>query len=170
MRLIPTVGLHWPDRLRKAVRHTGLCCEHSYGAVMQSFEYLVVPAPAKGQKVKGLKTSAERYAYQLTTLLNELAAEGWEFWRADCLPSEERKGFTGTVQVQNNLLIFRRPSASHLAETLPGEATAGLRAQEPRSAAPVLAVPSSSRSFADSRREPVLRPATNTAETDTDRS
>lgn len=85
---------------------------------MQSFEYLTVPAPTKGAKVKGLKTASERYAYQLTTLLNQLAGEGWEFWRAETLPSEERKGLTGTMQVMHHLLIFRRQSADALVETL----------------------------------------------------
>ena len=84
---------------------------------MHSFEYLAVPAPVKPQKVKGLKTPAERYAHELTALLNTLAAEGWEYWRADTLPSEERKGFRGTASYENHLLIFRRPSAEMLAES-----------------------------------------------------
>ncbi len=85
---------------------------------MQSYEYLTVPAPTKGAKVKGLKTPAERFAYQITLLLNQLASEGWEYWRSENLPSEERKGFTGTALVPHNLLIFRRPSAETLAETI----------------------------------------------------
>ncbi len=83
---------------------------------MHSHEYLALPAPTRGQKVKGLKTPAERYAHEMTVLLNELAADGWEFWRCECLPSEERKGLTGTMTVQNHLLIFRRPRAEALAE------------------------------------------------------
>lgn len=85
---------------------------------MQSYEYLTVPAPLKGSKIKGLKTPSERFAYQITLLLNQLAGEGWEYWRAEALPSEERKGLTGTALVQHNLLIFRRPSAEVLAETI----------------------------------------------------
>lgn len=89
---------------------------------MDSYEYLAVPAPGKGMKVKGLKTAPERYAHQLTILLNELAAEGWEYWRADTLSSEERKGLTGTTRVTHELLIFRRPSADTLATHLPEQA------------------------------------------------
>lgn len=85
---------------------------------MQSYEYLTVPAPLKGAKVKGLKTPSERFAYQVTLLLNQLGSEGWEYLRAETLPSEERKGLTGTILVQHNLLIFRRPSAEALAETI----------------------------------------------------
>lgn len=88
---------------------------------MQNFEYLAVPAPNKGQKVKGLKTASDRYAHQLTLLLNDLAAEGWEYWRADSLASEERKGFTGSTRVTHELLIFRRLSADALAAQMPEE-------------------------------------------------
>jgi hypothetical protein len=86
---------------------------------MDTYEYLAVPAPSKGVKIKGMKTASDRYAHQLTTLLNELAAEGWEYWRADTLASEERKGLTGTTRVTHELLIFRRPSADMLAAYLP---------------------------------------------------
>jgi hypothetical protein len=88
---------------------------------MHNYEYLAVPAPSKGIKVKGLKTATDRYAHQLTLLLNDLAAEGWEYWRADTLASEERKGFTGTKQVSHELLIFRRMSADALAAQMPQE-------------------------------------------------
>ena len=97
---------------------------------MESFEYLVVPAPAKGVKAKGLKTATDRYAHQLTTLLNDLSAEGWEFWRADTLASEERKGLTGTRRVTHELLIFRRLSADTLAAQMPAQ-TYPARASEP---------------------------------------
>lgn len=120
---------------------------------MQSYDYLAVPAPAKGQKIKGLKTPAERYAHQLTMLLNELAAEGWEYWRSDCLPSEERKGLTGTAIVQNNLLIFRRPSAETLAENPVVEAPA-----QPQPVGPTLRAPQAPlHPQTETRREPVFR-------------
>ncbi|CUX83345.1 MAG: hypothetical protein HLUCCA05_13655 [Roseibaca calidilacus] len=86
---------------------------------MESYEYLVVPAPRKGAKAKGLKSPADRYAHQMTLLLNDLAAEGWEYWRADSLASEERKGLMGTTNVSHELLIFRRLSAAALATQMP---------------------------------------------------
>jgi hypothetical protein len=98
---------------------------------MQIYEYLTVPAPVKGSKIKGLKTPSERFAYQLTLLLNQLAGEGWEYWRAETLPSEERKGLTGTTLVQHNLLIFRRPSAEMLAETVATTAPRVIAQQAP---------------------------------------
>mgnify|MGYP005875838883 CR=1 FL=1 len=90
---------------------------------MNSYEYLVLPAPSKGAKAKGLKTAADRYAHQLTTLLNDLATEGWEFWRADTLASDERKGLTGTKRVTHELLVFRRLSAETLAAQMPTQST-----------------------------------------------
>ncbi|MGP9790771.1 DUF4177 domain-containing protein [Roseinatronobacter sp. NSM] len=121
---------------------------------MQSYEYLAVPAPVKGQKVKGLKTPAERYAHQLTLLLNDLAREGWEYWRADCLPSEERKGLTGTTTVHNNMLVFRRPSAETLAEHPQFTET---RVSPTLPAEPALGVQSGPRPIHESRREPQFR-------------
>ncbi len=126
---------------------------------MQSYEYLALPAPSRSPKVKGLKTPAERYAHQVTVLLNELAAEGWEFWRAECLPSEERKGLTGTVTVQNHLLIFRRASAETLAEQIAQHDTPAPRAQaahEPAPEEPSLSRPMGEARIHGTRREPAL--------------
>lgn len=75
---------------------------------MPRYEYKVVPAPAKGQKAKGVKTPQDRFAHSIETTLNILAAEGWEYLRADMLPSEERSGLTGTTTNWRNVLVFRR--------------------------------------------------------------
>ncbi len=80
---------------------------------MQEFEYKVVPAPHKGTKAKGIKTPEDRFAYSIENTLNEMAAEGWEYQRAELLPSEERSGLTGSTTNWRNLLIFRRPLASN---------------------------------------------------------
>lgn len=76
---------------------------------MQSYEYNVIPAPSRGEKERGLKTGAERFAHALTQVMNEMAREGWEYWRADTLPAEERTGLTSKTTVFHNLLVFRRP-------------------------------------------------------------
>lgn len=72
------------------------------------YEYKVVPAPAKGQKARGVKTAEGRFALSVEQLLNQLGADGWEYQRADMLPSEERAGLTGSTTNWRNLLIFRR--------------------------------------------------------------
>ena len=72
------------------------------------FEYKIVPAPSKSLQNKGLKSAEDRFAYTLEELLNELAAEGWEYQRAETLPSLERAGLTSTTTEWRNVLVFRR--------------------------------------------------------------
>lgn len=72
------------------------------------YEYKVLPAPEKGKKAKGLKTSAARAAAAAEDLINELAAERWEYCRSDTLPVEERQGLTGKTTVFKTVLVFRR--------------------------------------------------------------
>ncbi|TNJ42676.1 DUF4177 domain-containing protein [Phaeobacter sp. B1627] len=80
---------------------------------MQNYEYKVVPAPNRGKKVRGVKTPEARFANGIETVLNDMAAEGWDFQRAEMLPSEERSGLTGTKTTWRNLLVFRRALAGH---------------------------------------------------------
>lgn len=88
---------------------------------MQSYEYKVIPAPARGEKDRGLKTGAEKFAHALGLAMNALAREGWEYWRAETLPAEERSGLTSKTTVYHNLLVFRRPVGERLS---PGTAEA----------------------------------------------
>ena len=75
---------------------------------MQNYEYKVMPAPSRGKKARGVKTPEARFANGIEGVLNEMAAEGWEFQRAEMLPAEERAGLTGTKTTWRNLLVFRR--------------------------------------------------------------
>ena len=75
---------------------------------MQAFEYKAIPAPHRGKKARGVKTTEDRFALALTDMLNEMAAEGWDYVRAETLPCDERRGLTGTVTTEQNVLIFRR--------------------------------------------------------------
>ena len=72
------------------------------------YEYKILPAPSKGQKAKGLKAPEARFAKTLEECLNEQAAEGWEYQRAETLPSQERSGLTSTTTEWRNVLVFRR--------------------------------------------------------------
>ncbi|MFN4059710.1 MAG: DUF4177 domain-containing protein [Paracoccus hibiscisoli] len=73
------------------------------------FEYSVIAAPTKAEKAREARTPTDRYALSLTAALNRMAAEGWEYLRADVLPSEERSGLTGRTTIYHNVLVFRRP-------------------------------------------------------------
>ncbi|TKW68307.1 MAG: DUF4177 domain-containing protein [Paracoccus denitrificans] len=84
---------------------------------MTLYEYTAVPAPMRSEKTKGAKTPADRYAATLTDAINLMARDGWEYLRAETLPSEERSGLTGRTTLFHNLLIFRRAYlAGHQAE------------------------------------------------------
>ena len=79
---------------------------------MARYEYKVLPAPAKGEKAKGVKGAEARFALAVETLMNEMADGGWEYFRADTLPSEERQGLTSTTTVWRTLFVFRREVAT----------------------------------------------------------
>lgn len=90
---------------------------------MTTFEYSVIPAPKRGLKGRGIKGGEAQFANALTQLMNQAAAEGWHYMRAETLPSEERQGLTGRTTVYQNMLVFRRavetgaPEATVLAAT-----------------------------------------------------
>jgi len=86
---------------------------------MQRYEYNVVPAPRRGEKARGVKTTEDRFALALTTLMNTLGRDGWEYLRADTLPVDERTGLTGTKTSFQNMLVFRRPVDEAKAEAPP---------------------------------------------------
>lgn len=79
---------------------------------MQNYEYKVVPAPNRGEKAPGVKTAPDRFAYALTSTMNSMARDGWEYLRADTLPSEERSGLTKRSTVYHSVLVFRRAKAN----------------------------------------------------------
>ena len=64
-----------------------------------------------------------------------MAAEGWDYVRAETLPTEERSGLTGRSTLYHNVLVFRRPVAA--LET----AAAPLAASQPQPEYPVSATP-----------------------------
>ncbi len=82
---------------------------------MSKFEYKVVPAPRRGEKARGVKGVEARFAHALSRVMNELAAEGWEYQRADTLPCDRRSGLTGTTTSFENMLVFRRELAEDVA-------------------------------------------------------
>ncbi|WP_417743499.1 hypothetical protein [Salipiger sp.] len=90
---------------------------------MTQYQYKVVPAPAKGEKAPGVKAAEDRFARAIERLMNEMAADGWEFQRAELLPSEERSGLTSSQTVWRNLLVFRRPAAVSTIEATEAEPT-----------------------------------------------
>lgn len=122
---------------------------------MQTYEYRVVPAPKRAEKVKGLKTTQDRFAHGLTQLMNDLGRDGWEYQRADTLPCEERVGLTGRTTTFQHMLVFRR--------ALPGAGTgvdAVAAAPTPVAPAPVVqAEPVPAKAPLAASRPAAVRPA-----------
>ena len=79
---------------------------------MTRYEYKVIPAPNRGQRGKGVKGADGKFANALELTMNQMGRDGWEYQRAETLPSEERAGLTGKTTVYRNVLVFRRPLAS----------------------------------------------------------
>lgn len=97
---------------------------------MQRYEYKVVPSPRKGEKTRDAKTTPDRFALALTSLMNKWGQDGWEYLRADALPCDERVGLTGSKTTFQSMLVFRR--------MLDGTAVAALPQAEPPPFTPVL--------------------------------
>lgn len=77
---------------------------------MSNYEYKIIPAPRKAQKVKGIRGNSGRFAHNLTEMINEQASDGWEYFRAESLPVDEKTGLFGkTQEVYVSILVFRRP-------------------------------------------------------------
>jgi len=104
---------------------------------MPYYEYKVVPAPNRGEKARGAKTPADRFAATLATVMNEVARDGWDYVRAETLPSEERTGLTKRTTVYHSVLVFRRPLAAPAADEAPRKL---LTTEAPAGKAPALQV------------------------------
>lgn len=76
---------------------------------MANFEYKVVPAPAQGKRGKGAKGLDGRFANAMALAINKEAADGWEYMRAESLPSIDRTGITRKrIEAFRNVLVFRK--------------------------------------------------------------
>ena len=134
---------------------------------MSQFEYSVIPAPSRGEKAKDAKTPGDRYAVALTAELNRMAKDGWEYVRADVLPSEERSGLTGRSTIYHNLLVFRRTVGAVAAGAMARQpqpeyaaAASPMRAPEPVPALPQAAAPAPGGPAAGTTPAPVTGEAT----------
>lgn len=80
---------------------------------MEYFEYKVIPAPRRSVRVKGAKGTDGKFAATLEKIINDLAAEGWQYLRAESLPIDERHGITRRkTENYQNVLIFCKPTDS----------------------------------------------------------
>lgn len=76
---------------------------------MQGVEYKVVAAPRRAKPVRGARGKAEAMARALEDILQEEAAAGWEYVRADLIPCEEKPGFFARrIELHRAMLVFRK--------------------------------------------------------------
>lgn len=92
------------------------------------YDYKVIPAPKRGTKAKGVKTPEARFSLALQDLMNAEAVDGWEFVRAETLPSEEKSGFRSSTVVYRSVLVFRKAIPVEMPEVV---APAPVAAPEP---------------------------------------
>jgi predicted component of type VI protein secretion system len=141
------------------------------GQTMSSYEYNVIPAPARAEKAKGARTGIDRFAATLSDVLNDMARDGWEYVRAETLPAEERSGLTSRSTVYHNVLIFRRALASDVGaapriESRPAEPPAAPRIETDHAAPRIeanLAAPSAEPAAPSAVRAPFSQPMRSTA-------
>lgn len=94
---------------------------------MSDFEYKVIPAPRRAEKAKGVRGNEARFAHTVTNKINTLASEGWEYFRAESLPVDEKASLMGkSVERYQSLLIFRRekPDVPAYEPSVTGETSA----------------------------------------------
>jgi hypothetical protein len=75
---------------------------------MPRYEYKAIAAPRRGKGGKGIKGREAKFSHALTSVLNELGADGWEYVRTDMLPMDERSGLIGHTTSEMHMMIFRR--------------------------------------------------------------
>lgn len=102
--------MHAKGRLPAGARHDLMRAGSTRDAQMTLYEYRVVAAPRRAKRIRGMKASQDRFAATVSEVINDAAAEGWDYVRSETLPMEERQGMLkGRVEVLQSLLVFRRP-------------------------------------------------------------
>lgn len=108
---------------------------------MQHYEYTVIAAPDRGSRAKGGKTPTDRYAAALAQVLNQMAEEGWDYVRAETLPSDERSGIASRQTLWHNVLVFRRDLTAAILATQPPTVLVPEPVPEPAPVVPSASVP-----------------------------
>ena len=125
---------------------------------MTHYEYKVVPAPRRGERVKGVKAAEDRFAIALTNVMNTHAAQGWEYQRTETLPAEEREGLMGKATVFQNMMVFRRQNvAAPAAEPSAVAMIEDKRATAPTPVTPDRPIDTPDAKAASARTHPVFR-------------
>lgn len=74
---------------------------------MRKSEFKVVPVPARCERA-ARASGEDPYAQTLELVLNALAVEGWEFYRAETIAMRRGGLFSGRRRRTRDVLVFRR--------------------------------------------------------------
>ena len=76
---------------------------------MSQYEYKVIPTPRRPKRAKGVKGEPARFANVLTEAINEIAVEGWEFYKTETLPMDAKPGiFAKRTETFQSVMVFRK--------------------------------------------------------------
>lgn len=76
---------------------------------MAELDYKTIAAPRRLKRVKGVKPGEELLAYTISEIIEEQAAEGWRYLRADRFVVEEKAGFfSGPKTIERTVMVFTR--------------------------------------------------------------
>ena len=75
---------------------------------MSEYEYKVVPAPRRSDKIEGLNKGDDPFSLTVASTLNEHGRGGWEYVCSERLPCQRRKWLVFKVQSNDDVLVFRR--------------------------------------------------------------
>lgn len=75
---------------------------------MDRYEYRLEAVPTKSKRYKGLKKSEDPFALTISDEINELAKDGWEYFRIEAINETQRAGLFRTKTVSRDYMVYRR--------------------------------------------------------------
>lgn len=80
---------------------------------MERYEYRLEAVPTKSKRYKGLPKSDDAFALTVSDAINDLAKDGWEFFRIETMNETCRAGLFGTKTVSRDYMVYRRALRSN---------------------------------------------------------
>ena len=80
---------------------------------MERYEYRLEAVPTKSKRYKGLPKSEDAFALTVTDEINDLAKDGWEFFRIETINETRRAGLFGTKTETHEYMMYRRALRSN---------------------------------------------------------
>ncbi|MEL6167911.1 MAG: hypothetical protein AAFR35_04425 [Pseudomonadota bacterium] len=101
---------------------------------MRKYEYKVVPAPRRSDRMDGLTDGDDPYSMTVASVMNDFGRGGWEYLQSEHLPCQRRRWWIfGWTTEERDVLVFRRAveTRSEAAADITAE-TARIRARRVR--------------------------------------